>query len=53
MLAAARTDSVPAMNNRVAAALSLGGRCANPVTHSYTESDTPNTASGGATARSK
>ena len=28
-------------------------RCANPVTHSYTESDTPNTASGGAAARSK
>ena len=28
-------------------------RCANPVTHSYTESDTPNTASGGTAARSK
>ena len=26
--------------------LSLGDRCANPVTRSYTESDTPNTASG-------
>ena len=33
--------------------LSLGSRCANPVTHSYTESDTPNTASGDTTARSK
>ena len=31
----------------------LGGRCANTVTYSSTKSDTPNTASGGTTARSK
>ena len=31
----------------------LGGRCANPVTYSSTKSDTPNTASGGTTERSK
>ena len=46
-------DSRPLWITGVAAALSLGGRCANPVTYSSTKSVPPNTASGGTTARSK
>ena len=43
----------PPVDNRVVAARLLGGRCANPVTHSSTETDTPIHRAWGTTACSK